>query len=173
MASLQEMTPPTLDHIVQRCMSKDPEDRWQTALDMMKELQWVTEAGTLVVPPPSVTSPGLWKRAIPWSIAVVTALIAVITVWILTTPAPRPHTEFLITPPADASLSMAGNHLAISPDGRRIVYRAGEVTAGKLYLRSLDDVVARAILPALRGRSLSRSSRPMGSGWRSLPPVAN
>ena len=28
-----------LDHIVQRCMSKDPEDRWQTALDVTKELQ--------------------------------------------------------------------------------------------------------------------------------------
>ncbi|MDA2935540.1 hypothetical protein MYX82_14570, partial [Acidobacteria bacterium AH-259-D05] len=42
MAELQPMTPATLDHVVRRCMSKEPDRRWQTAADLMEELKWVT-----------------------------------------------------------------------------------------------------------------------------------
>ena len=41
MATLQQLTPPTLDHIVRRCLAKQPEDRWQSAGDLMRELKWV------------------------------------------------------------------------------------------------------------------------------------
>ena len=33
MASVQPMTPPSLDRVVKRCLAKDPDDRWQTARD--------------------------------------------------------------------------------------------------------------------------------------------
>ena len=46
MAELQPMTPATLDHIVRRCMSKAPEDRWQASSDVMAELRWVVEGGS-------------------------------------------------------------------------------------------------------------------------------
>ncbi len=42
---IQPMTPPALDHVVQRCLAKDPEDRWQSAGDITSELKWIAEAG--------------------------------------------------------------------------------------------------------------------------------
>jgi serine/threonine protein kinase len=32
--TLKAMTPPTLDHTIQRCLAKDPEERWQSARDL-------------------------------------------------------------------------------------------------------------------------------------------
>jgi eukaryotic-like serine/threonine-protein kinase len=42
-SALRSMTPPTLDHIVQTCMVKDPDGRWQTVHDVLVELRWLAE----------------------------------------------------------------------------------------------------------------------------------
>ncbi len=55
MAAILERTPvpvstrkpivsPALDHVVGKCLAKDPDGRWQTAHDLMLELKWVAEA---------------------------------------------------------------------------------------------------------------------------------
>jgi serine/threonine-protein kinase len=41
---LQPLAPSGLDRIVSRCLAKDPDDRWQTARDVMLELKWVAES---------------------------------------------------------------------------------------------------------------------------------
>jgi serine/threonine protein kinase len=40
-AALQPLTPPALDRVVLQCLSKDPDDRWQTAGDLGRELSWI------------------------------------------------------------------------------------------------------------------------------------
>ena len=42
---LQPLTPPLLDHIVSRCLAKDPDERWQSASDLTRELRWINESG--------------------------------------------------------------------------------------------------------------------------------
>ena len=42
-AQLQPMTPPALDRLVKVCLAKDPDDRLQTAHDVMQELKWIGE----------------------------------------------------------------------------------------------------------------------------------
>src|SRR5215470_1154983 len=39
------MTPGALDHLLRRCLAKDPEDRWQTCSDLAHELRWIAEGG--------------------------------------------------------------------------------------------------------------------------------
>src|SRR5262245_57154804 len=39
----QPLTPANLDRIVQKCLAKNPDDRWQTARDLKSELAWVRE----------------------------------------------------------------------------------------------------------------------------------
>src|SRR5262249_19505240 len=38
--------PPMLDYLIQRCLVKDPEQRLQTAWDLLCQLQWIAEEGT-------------------------------------------------------------------------------------------------------------------------------
>ena len=41
--SLQPITPPQLEHLVSRCLAKDPDERWQSAGDVMRELRWIAD----------------------------------------------------------------------------------------------------------------------------------
>src|SRR2546423_5418203 len=45
MHELQPLTPPALEHVVKKCLAKDPDDRWQSASDIGEELRWIGEAG--------------------------------------------------------------------------------------------------------------------------------
>ena len=38
------VAPVALDRVVQTCLAKDPDDRWQTARDLKRELEWVANA---------------------------------------------------------------------------------------------------------------------------------
>ena len=51
MSSLQPMTPPALDRVVRKCLSKEPGNRWQTPKDLCDELKWIAEGGSQVLPP--------------------------------------------------------------------------------------------------------------------------
>ena len=41
LASTQPLTPPALDRVVRKCLSKHPDDRWDTAHDVADELRWI------------------------------------------------------------------------------------------------------------------------------------
>ena len=43
MASLQPLAPPSLEHVVKRCLAKDPGKRWQASADVARELEWIAE----------------------------------------------------------------------------------------------------------------------------------
>ena len=44
LSSLQPLATPVLERIVHTCLAKDPDDRWQTARDLLRELQWFAES---------------------------------------------------------------------------------------------------------------------------------
>jgi len=45
LAKSQPEVPAAFEHVVKTCLEKDPRDRWQTARDLLAELEWVAEAG--------------------------------------------------------------------------------------------------------------------------------
>jgi serine/threonine protein kinase len=47
-SSLQPMTPPALDRVVNRCLAKEPDTRWQSANDLTNDLKWIAEGGSQV-----------------------------------------------------------------------------------------------------------------------------
>ncbi len=47
--TIQPMTPPPLDHVVNKCLAKNPDERWQSAGDLASELKWITESGAQTV----------------------------------------------------------------------------------------------------------------------------
>ena len=55
------VAPAALDRVVRTCLAKDPDDRWQSAGDLKRELQWIaaspvepTTAGPLAAPLSSI-----------------------------------------------------------------------------------------------------------------------
>jgi len=49
LSKTQPDSPPMLDHVAQRCLAKDPDDRWQTAHDLLVQLRWVAEGGDVLL----------------------------------------------------------------------------------------------------------------------------
>jgi len=51
-STVEPTSPPALDRAVRRCLTKDPDERWQTAADLMQELKWIAEGASAVAPSP-------------------------------------------------------------------------------------------------------------------------
>src|SRR5262245_13667721 len=45
-SQVQPLAPQALDRVVKTCLAKDPDDRWQNAHDLMKELTWIAEGSS-------------------------------------------------------------------------------------------------------------------------------
>jgi Tol biopolymer transport system component len=150
-AALQPMTPPALDRVVRTCLAKDPEERWQSAHDIKSELAWIGQAGSQAgVAAPVVATRRRRDRAAWAAIGLVAgAILAAAASWALLRSgpaAPQPVTRAAIPIPAgDAFLTDNYSSLAISPDGRRIVYVGRRADKRQLFLRSLDAAEAAPI----------------------------
>jgi serine/threonine-protein kinase len=42
LAELVPMSPPALDRLVRTCVAKDPDERWQSAADVARTLEWMS-----------------------------------------------------------------------------------------------------------------------------------
>jgi eukaryotic-like serine/threonine-protein kinase len=142
------MVPPALDDLVRTCLAKDPDERWQSAGDLRRELQRIqggSSSGTPVPMAPRRGAPG--GASLGWIAAGAIALAAVVYVigpWsarreptrqlVFTVGAPE---KFAMSTPAEAELS---------PDGRSLVFTASDTT-GTTYLvvRMLASLDARVI----------------------------
>src|SRR5258708_815703 len=85
-SSLQRMTPPALDRVVKKCLTKEPEKRWQGASDLCDELKWIAEGGSQVTLAPTAPAKGIrtpGRRALILSLGALLlgALIATLAPW--------------------------------------------------------------------------------------------
>ncbi|HEY6147167.1 MAG TPA: protein kinase, partial [Thermoanaerobaculia bacterium] len=139
---VQPMTPPALDRVVKTCLAKDPEDRWQTARDVLLQLKWIQEGGSLAGLPAPVAARRRNRERIAWAVAAVLALATAAFAfgWVRRAPAPLRTVRFEIPPPADIT---AIDTPRISPDGRLIAFNAID-TSGKprIWIRSLNALEA-------------------------------
>ncbi len=147
---VQPMTPPAMDRVVKTCLAKDPEDRWQAAGDVAKELKWIAEGGSGAGMAAPVAARGKNRERLAWSIAAVLAVALAFVVLFWGRP-PReifPARSFLL-PPEKVAFETDGDScgsLTVSPDGREVTFGAKDAE-GKtmLWLRSLASLSARPI----------------------------
>src|SRR6195256_506138 len=148
-STLQPLTPPALDRAIRCCLAKDPEDRWQTARDLLLELKWIAEAGSQAgVPAPLVSHRRMRERP-AWAAAALFALIAIAFAigFVLHTPKPLQPMRLTAEIGADASpVTNFGPAAILSPDGSRLAFvAAGPDEKRRIYVRSLDQLQATVL----------------------------
>jgi eukaryotic-like serine/threonine-protein kinase len=145
-------TPATVRMGLARCLEKDAKQRVRDIGDVQLALSGAFSVAAPSSEPSLPTSPRhSVVRASGVALAVLLAVGAgaAITGWALRPQAQQP-VRFAITPPSTQPLSLQGfqRDLAITPDGRHVVYRigpAGTTAATQLALRSLDQLDARVL----------------------------
>jgi Tol biopolymer transport system component len=139
------MAPPALDFLVHRCLSKDPRQRLQTALDLKSELQWVAEGSTRAgLPVALAASRRRTDRAVWAALATVSVLAVGLVPSVLSSFATAPQPE-AVRFPAPSIPTAVGTPLALSPDGRWLAASPGGAGTGGLVALPLDAVTPQLL----------------------------
>ena len=143
---LAQMSPPVLDHVVSRCLAKDPEERWQTAHDLMIQLAWISRSRTDTTVSPAVVeaerkSRRLTMIATTVALAISAGLAAPAYLY-WRGPAEPEAIQYRHT-----IVGLSAPDIGLSPDGRSIAFVAKPDQSGptSLFVRPARSVTARKI----------------------------
>jgi serine/threonine-protein kinase len=148
-SALPPPTPDPIRRLLRRCLAKDRKARLadigSARLDIDEALASPADDDRPAMAATPRRSRRLWVPAI----VALTAVLASAGTWLATRE--RPHGPIRLTialaDPRLTGASINNWDLAISPDGQRIVYLAGEGSSLQLYVRPLDQLEA-TMLPA-------------------------
>jgi serine/threonine protein kinase len=135
---------PPLERVVRRALAKDPDQRFQTALDLKAAMNWAMEQ-------PAPVASSKRARGSPWIAAAVLASIA-LTAWTTSRFNKQPMDDdrvysLSIDPPEgfQHNLGDITGGFALSPDGRTVAFIAAGSGSSSLWLRALDGSGTRQI----------------------------
>lgn len=162
------LAPPALDRLVRHCLEKDPDDRWQSAGDLKRELRWIAESSSSgassAAAPVSATTSGqtagrhAGRAWLPWAACGVLATAFALA---LLLPLGRPSRDagaerplrFLVPQPWNASLAVPCEP-ALAADGSALCFvQTDSSGVARLALRRLDSAEVRT-LPGTEGAGL-------------------
>jgi hypothetical protein len=142
-SELAVLVPPALEHVVRKCLEKEPDDRWQSAKDVASELRWIGEAGSQAGTPVAAMLRRRTRERLAWAVAAAAGTAAAVfaALWMAV---PRHAARGPIEIVVPVSLRERPTlHLApaLSPDGTSVAYIgvAHEALAAMLTVRRLDD----------------------------------
>ncbi len=146
-------TPAALDRVVKSCLAKDPDERWQSAGDLARELRWIADPGSA----PAAAAPAIiatrrsGRERVAWVLVAVTSTVAVAALALLATrtrstvPQGTP-TRFSIGSLPNATLLPDGVMARISPDGRTLALLASTTTGeASLWVRPMESLGAKPL----------------------------
>ena len=143
--SVTAVAPRAVDRVVQKCLAKDPSERWQAARDIRHALDLVDD-----MPAGAVTLRSRWRTlALASLVGFIGASALGAALW---TTWPRPVARaqplsFYLSPPTGAEFqsSTASGGSAISPDGGSVAFVAVTNGTPRLWIRTLDSLAAREL----------------------------
>ena len=132
---------PTVDQFLGTCLRKNPDERWQSAHDMLIALRWIAHEGLATRGRAAATARG--GRA-GWFVALAVALLSLSGGLFLLrsspadTRAPRARFDVALPEPLGFDWPDWPN---VSPDGQHLVFTARLQGTRQLWMRALDGVV--------------------------------
>ncbi len=148
-SSLSPLTPPALERLVRACMEKDPDERVQTAHDVRLQLQWIADAGSQAGVPAPVAARRRSRERLAWIAAISAAVVAagaLVIPRLGPRPAPPQTMRFVVVAPTAAIIQNDPAVIAISPDGRLLVFAATDSSGTPaLWVRPLASLDAHRL----------------------------
>ncbi len=145
LSNVQPMTPAALDHLVRRCLAKDPEERWQTAHDLLIQLRWVAGLGTRSGASAATlrTSRQRVLRALGIAALVLAGGFTFPAAVLLWRPAAAAE-EFQFRSPV---IGISPADIAVSPDGKNVAFvaRPNANEPSTLYVRPTRSIASRRL----------------------------
>jgi Tol biopolymer transport system component len=132
-----EECPARVRRLLRGCLQKNPKDRLHDIADARLLLDDVTAEAT------SVSAP---RRAAPWAVAAIFALVAGIALWApwrRAQPAPEPIRTQVHLP---ENVDSGGRNFTLSPDGRKLAFSAvGSDGIPRVWVRFMDSLDVRQL----------------------------
>ena len=148
LSQLVPLTPPALDHVIKKCLEKDPDDRWQSARDLADQMRFIVDAGSRAGEAAPVLAKRKTRTKVAWALNAATAVVAVLATFAavkLTTAPPRIVRSSLL-PPEHTQYQPNSGAMVLSPDGLRIAFVArGDDGKQMLWVRALDALTAQPL----------------------------
>ena len=143
--SVAAVAPRAVDRVLQKCLAKDPSERWQAARDIRHALDLVDDT-----PSGAVTMRARWRTLAFAALAGFVGASALGAALWATRPrpeAPAQRLSFHLSPPTGTEFqsSTASGGSAISPDGRSVAFVAVTNGTPRLWIRMLDSLTAREL----------------------------
>ena len=148
--TIQASIPPALERIIHTALEKNPDERWQTAQDIARQLRWLSETSLQS----EHAVPATRRRTPVAAVVLITALAAGLLGWAAmrlgTGSTATPLTarlHFALPPEVQLRAHPELSSFALSPDGRTIVFVAATGNRGptSLFLRALDSYEIRKL----------------------------
>jgi Tol biopolymer transport system component len=134
-STVQPLSPTALDHVIKKCLAKDPEERWQNAHDVASELRWIAETSqsTPTAVATKVVRHRNWER-IAWAVATFVLLTAAILFYVTRQPKDLSLLRLSIVPEGETRIT---GQLALSPNGKSMAFVAKTLSGEtNLWVRS-------------------------------------
>ena len=135
-SAILKTSPPALDRLVRACLAKNPDERFQSALDIKLELQWLSTAQP--DPQPSRPKMPAW---IAYAALALVAAVAAILLWARFTQATPHAMQFT------AALPFSARSMAVAPNGHTVALAAyrEEIHKVGLFLYEIGATDAKAL----------------------------
>ena len=145
--TVQPLAPPTLQHVIQTALMKDPESRWQSAADVSRQLRWMSSPDSSASAARAHISAPHPRRQERIFWALLTAALLGLLVWFafFNRPHPRVVRASIMAPPGTGFDFMGdfSGPPVVSPDGNRIAFAAHPAKErNAIWIRRLDRAMA-------------------------------
>jgi Tol biopolymer transport system component len=163
LSSIDPLTSASLDHVITRCLAKDPDERWQTTRDLMIELREAARRDSSVAAAQEKTAERTStdrrpierdtltlrtiRERLAWVVAIVATGVAlgVAMLYVQSKPPIADPSAAAVRSEIPAPEGTIVGSIALSPNGRRLVFVGRTGLTARLWIRALDSVTAQPL----------------------------